>query len=108
MRFSHTDKKDHRVLKHSTYPLPFPDEIHKAPPSHGVFVLLNDAADVMYVGHNMAQDLRATVSETKHLPVTENVQHYRWFQTADMDSAKNLAADWIYKYSPANQNSGIK
>ncbi len=104
MRFSHKDKKDELIRKHSTYALAFPDKLEEAPESSGVFLLLNENDDVLFVGCN--SDLKTEVSTLMNTPAAENSVAYRWFITEDSDLAGQLATSWINKYSPLNQQLG--
>ncbi len=103
MRFSHKDKKDSMVVKQSTYALDFPDKLPEAPDTYGVFILLNDQSDVMYVGHNDNKDLKQAIEDVVDTAASQNSVSYRWFITRSQDESVNLANTWIEKYKPKNQ-----
>jgi len=104
MRFSHKDKKDERVSSQSTYAFDFPDKLNESPSGLGVFVLLNEASDVLYVGCAVKSSFEVALSELKDKSVARDVVSYRWFMTKDELSANTLATDWIEKYQPSNQD----
>lgn len=104
MRFSHKDKKDSQVVRHSTYALDFPRELPEAPDTYGVFILLNDKNDVMYVDHNHNQDLKQAISDVIDSPASRDCISYRWFITRNQDDAISLSNTWIEKYQPENQD----
>jgi len=104
MRFSHKDKKDDRVSSQSTYAFDFPDKINQAPSGLGVFVLLNEASDVLYVGCAVKSSFEVALLELKDKSAARDVVSYRWFITKDEVSANALAMDWIEKYQPSNQD----
>ncbi|HEB56738.1 MAG TPA: hypothetical protein ENI98_10655 [Gammaproteobacteria bacterium] len=101
MRFSHKDKKNELICKHSTYALAFPDKLEEAPQSSGVFLLLNDKDDVLFVGSH--GDLKTEAGTLKNTPAAKDSVAYRWFMTEDFELASQLAKSWINKYSPPNQ-----
>lgn len=103
MRFSHKDKKDPRVLKQSTYAFDFPTKLDQAPLEQGVFVLLNEVSDVLFVGCVTNQGFELTLAELVGEPVADNTTSYRWFITENEQTAQALAKDWIEKYQPHNQ-----
>jgi len=103
MRFSHKDKKDERVSRQSTYAFDFPSKLDEAPVEQGVFVLLNETSDVLYVGCATKGGFKAALSELKGENSTNDVAAYRWFITETELAANTLAADWIEKYQPKNQ-----
>ena len=104
MRFSHKDKKDIRVIRQSTYAFDYPLAINKAPKEQGVFVLLNESSDVLYVGYVQANYFESTLSRLIDNPVTNQVVAFRWFVTDCEKTAGLLAQDWIIKYQPKNQD----
>ncbi len=104
MRFSHKDKKNELICKHSTYALAFPDKLEEAPESSGVFLLLNENDDVLFVGSH--RDLKTEVSSLMNTPAAKGSVAYRWFMTEDSDLASQLAISWIDKYTPLNQQPG--
>ncbi len=101
MRFSHKDKKNELIRKHSTYALAFPDKLEEAPESSGVVLLLNENDDVLFVGSN--GDLKTEASSLMNTPAAKDSVAYRWFMTEDSELASQLASSWINKYSPPNQ-----
>lgn len=101
MRFSHKDKKNELIRKHSTYALAFPDKLEDAPETAGVFLLLNKNDDVLLVGSN--SDLKTKVSSVRDTEAAKDSVAYRWFMTENSELARQLAASWINKYSPPNQ-----
>ncbi|TEW51437.1 hypothetical protein [Psychromonas algicola] len=103
MRFSHKDKKDERVSSQSTYAFDYPDKLDQAPLGLGVFVLLNEASDVLYVGCAVKSRFEVALSELKGKSAARDVVSYRWFITNDELSANTLKMDWIEKYQPSNQ-----
>lgn len=103
MRFSHKDKNDVRVDKQSTYAFDFPSKLDQAPEEQGVFVLLNESSDVMYVGYAEANYFEQTLSALIDTAATAKVVSYRWFITESVSAAKLLTQDWIVKYQPSNQ-----
>ena len=103
MRFSHKDKKDTRVSKQSTYAFGFPDKLDQAPLEQGVFVLLNEADDVLYVGCADSSGFELALSASKGKNIARDVVAYRWFITENQQEANALASDWIEKYQPNNQ-----
>ena len=103
MRFSHKDKKDERVSNQSTYAFDFPDKLNQAPLGLGVFVLLNEASDVLYVGCAVKSGFEIALSELKDKSAARDVVSYRWFMTEDELTANSLRMDWIEKYQPNNQ-----
>jgi len=103
MRFSHKDKKDARVSRQSTYALDFPKKIEQAPIAPGVFVLLNEHSDVLYVGSARGDGLPLVLAEHVGNITAENVVSYRWFITENQNVAAALAKDWIEKYQPQHQ-----
>ncbi len=103
MRFSHKDKKNELIRKHSTYALAFPDKLEEAPETPGVFLLLNESDDVLFVGSN--SDLKTKVSSVRNTEAAKDSVAYRWFMTEDSELASQLASSWINKYSPPNQQS---
>ncbi|VAX13450.1 hypothetical protein MNBD_GAMMA24-697 [hydrothermal vent metagenome] len=103
MRFSHKDKKNELIRKHSTYALAFPDKLEEAPQSSGVFLLLNENDDVLFVGSN--GDIKTKVSSVRNTQAAKDSVAYRWFMTEDAELAGQLASSWINKYSPPNQQA---
>ena len=103
MRFSHKDKKDERVSRQSTYAFDFPEKVDQAPLDQGVFVLLNETSDVLYVGCAVKSGFEAALSALKGKHLTRDVIAYRWFITENQLTASELAMDWIEKYQPNNQ-----
>ncbi len=103
MRFSHKDKKNELIRKHSTYALAFPDKLEEAPQSSGVFLLLNESDDVLFVGSN--GDIKTKVSSVRNTQAAKDSVAYRWFMTEDAELAGQLASSWINKYSPPNQQA---
>jgi len=103
MRFSHKDKKDERVSSQSTYAFDFPDKLNQSPLGLGVFVLLNEASDVLYVGCAVTSSFEVALSALKDKHAARDVVSYRWFITKDELSTNTLATDWIEKYQPNNQ-----
>ncbi len=103
MKFSHKDKKDVRVVKQSTYAFDFPQNLDQTPVEQGVFFLLNETSDVLFVGCAVASGFEAALSALQGTPVTQNVVTYRWFITENEAAAEALAKDWIDKYQPDNQ-----
>ncbi len=103
MRFSHKDKKDARVFRQSTYAFDFPEKVEQAPIAPGVFVLLNEHSDVLYVGSARGDDLQLVLAEHVGNITAENVVSYRWFITENQKVAAALAKDWIEKYQPQHQ-----
>lgn len=103
MRFSHKDKKDERVSSQSTYAFDFPQKLNQAPEEQGVFVLLNDTSDVLYVGRAEAGGFKQVLSGLIGKVSASNVVAYRWFLTENVQAAEALAQDWIGKYQPGNQ-----
>lgn len=97
MRFSHKDKKNVQIETHSTFALAFPDKVSEAPVSCGVFLLLNDTDDVLFVGQSQS-DLKSQVADCIGRPEAENCVAYRWFNTHDSNAADELAVLWIDKY----------
>ena len=103
MRFSHKDKKDDRVIRQSTYAFDFPEKLDQAPVEQGVFVLLNETSDVLYVGCTIGNTLQIALAELVGKPSIDRVVSYRWFITKNEKIAKVLAMDWLEKYQPKNQ-----
>ena len=103
MRFRHKDKKDDRVSRQSTYAFDFPEKLEQAPLGQGVFVLLNETSDVLYVGCAIGNDFQLTLAALVGKTSADNVVSYRWFITENQKVAKALAMDWIEKYQPKNQ-----
>ena len=103
MRFSHKDKKDERVAKQSTYAFDFPQKLDQAPEEQGVFVLLNETSDVLYVGHTAVGGFEQTLSGLIDTAPARNVVAYRWFVTVNQQATETLVQDWIDKYHPDNQ-----
>ena len=103
MRFSHKDKKDERVVRQSTYAFDFPDKVDQAPLEQGVFVLLNEASDVLYVGCALERGFETALLALNGKHSTRDVIAYRWFITENQLTANALAMDWIEKYQPNNQ-----
>lgn len=104
MRFSHKDKKDSRVARQSTYAFDYPSKLDQVPEEHGVFVLLNESSDVMYVGYAAANYFEQALTALIDTIATDDVVAFRWFVTECENSAKSLIQDWIVKYQPQNQN----
>ena len=103
MRFSHKDKKDARVTQQSTYAFDFPQKLDQVPQQQGVFVLLNEASDVLYVGCVAAGGFAEALLKLVDSLSVNNVVAYRWFVTESEQQAEALAQDWIKKYQPDNQ-----
>jgi excinuclease UvrABC nuclease subunit len=103
MRFSHKDKKDQRVSRQSTYAFDFPQKLDQAPRQQGVFVLLNEASDVLYVGRAAAGRFGETLSGLVGTAPAGDAIAYRWFVTESEQAADALVQDWIGKYQPVNQ-----
>ncbi|MEH6822794.1 MAG: hypothetical protein V7629_02640 [Motiliproteus sp.] len=103
MRFSHKDKKDPRVSRQSTYAFDFVKKFDESPKEQGVFVLLNETSDVLYVGRAAAGGFEQTLSGLSDTVCASNVVAYRWFVTEDEQAADALAQHWIGKYQPDNQ-----
>ena len=103
MRFSHKDKKDERISRQSTYAFDFPQKLDQAPVEQGVFVLLNEASDVLFVGCAVTTGFEVALSELNGKNCARGAVAYRWFVTENELAAKALATDWIGKYQPDNQ-----
>jgi len=98
MRFSHKDKKDDRVVKHSTYPLDYPSKISEAPDQHGVYILMDSEQSVIYVGATSTEGLQKTIKANSKVTLENKITQYRWFITKNSDGANSLKKDWIKKY----------
>ena len=102
MRFSHKDKKDERVSSQSTYAFDFPDKLNQAPLGLGVFVLLNEASDVLYVGCAVKSGFEVALSELKDKNAARDVVSYRWFMIIVFDSFRLISAGmYILLFSSA-------
>ncbi len=98
MRYSHKDKKDQRVVRHSTYPLEFPAQLDQLPDGSGVFVLIDGNDDVVCVDHAGEVSMREAVDRYMEDAIGVGVERFRWFLTADRKSAADLAMSWRAKY----------
>lgn len=105
MRFSHIDKKDQRIVKHSTHPLDMPAKLAEAPDGEGVFIFIEEGDSVAYVGEANSGSINSAVNATAPAAMAAGATHYRWFSTADQASAEALAGDWRAKYAPSRQHS---
>jgi hypothetical protein len=99
MRFSHKDKKDKRVIKHSTYPLDYPANVDEAPEQPGVYIFIDANDDFVYVGAASVEGLQDTIKADSNMASKVAAIKYRWFVTENLDIANDLKADWSKKYS---------
>ena len=98
MRYSHKDKKDERVVKHSTYPLEYPAKVDEAPDQPGVYLFIDSKDNLVHVGAASSEGLKNSIKVDTNVASTNEVTHYRWFITKDLDVANELKTDWINKY----------
>lgn len=99
MRFSHKDKKDKRVLKHSTYSLNYPAKVDEAPDQQGVYLFIDSKDDIVYIGAASAEGLKNTIKANSNIGSKNEITKYRWFITKNLDAANELKADWVKKYT---------
>lgn len=98
MRFSHKDKKDVRIIKHSTYPLDYPEKVDEAPEQLGVYIFIDSNDDLTYVGVTSTEGLQSTIKENSSMASKKGTTQYRWFTTKNIEAANEVKADWIRKY----------
>lgn len=100
MRFNYNDKKNIKVLKDSPYPLDYPNQIRKAPNKSGLYMLLNDKEEVIYIGKTLNGKLKKEIKSKVNVVVNGEASKYRWFMTANDKDSEDLEKIWIEKYNP--------
>ncbi|MFC2093802.1 hypothetical protein ACFLSV_07865 [Bacteroidota bacterium] len=100
MRFNYNDKKNIKVLKDSPYPLDYPHQIRKAPNKSGLYMLLNEKDEVIYIGKTENGKLKKEIKSNVGVIVNGEASKYRWFITANDKVAEELEKNWIEKYNP--------
>ena len=100
MRFNYNDKKNIKVLKDSPYPLDYPHQIRKAPNKSGLYMLLDEKDEVIYIGKSENGKLKKEIKTKVDVIVNGEASKYRWFMTANDKDAEELEEIWIEKYNP--------
>jgi excinuclease UvrABC nuclease subunit len=106
MKFDYSDKSDKRVVEASLYALDYPAEVDKAPDKAGVYMFIDSADEVIYVGKASGTRLKDEIRAKRGTSVDRNAKKYCWFRTNSDEVAKGLEADWIKKYKPRNNVVG--
>lgn len=74
----------------------------KAPNRAGVYVFVNVALQVKYVGKAGDGRLKEEIKNAIYREKDSGATKFAWFATNSDDNAKKLESEWINKYNPIN------
>ena len=106
MKFEYSDRMDKRVVTTSPYDLNYPHDVDNAPNNAGVYMFIDAAGEVVYVGKAAGGRLKDEIKAKKDTDWDKGTTKYRWFRTNSDEVAQALEADWIKKYQPKNNVVG--
>jgi hypothetical protein len=98
MKWTETDLEDHRIITGEG----FFDDLDDVPPTTGVFLFVNDAMEVKYVGAAPDGHLQNVATKAYESGKGNGATKVGWARTFSYSKALALAQDWKHKYNPAN------
>ena len=102
MEFDYLDQSDERIVACAAHALSYPGRVADAPSSPGVYLFLDDADEVIYVGSTHHGKLVCEINSRWNTGNDIGALRYRWFRTDSDDAAHQIGGDWIGKYQPRN------
>jgi hypothetical protein len=105
MEFDYLDQTDARIVACAPHALSYPGRVADAPALPGVYLFLDDADEVIYVGSTHHGKLVCEISSRWNTGNDIGARRYRWFRTGGDDAAHQIESDWIGKYQPRNNGS---
>jgi excinuclease UvrABC nuclease subunit len=102
MEFDYLDETDERIVACAPRTLSYPSRVADAPASPGVYVFLDDANEVIYVGSTGHAKLAREIKSKWNTGTDLGALRYRWFRTDSDDAANQIEAEWLRKYQPRN------
>lgn len=107
MKFDYLDETDERIVACALHALSYPGRVADAPNSPGVYLFLDDADEVIYVGSTHHGKLACEIKSRWNTGNDIGALRYRWFRADSDDAAHQIESDWIGKYQPRN-NAGCE
>jgi hypothetical protein len=107
MEFDYLDETDGRIVACAPRMLGYPGGVADAPSHPGVYVFLDEAGEVIYVGSTRHGQLGREIKSRWNTGNDIGALRYRWFRTDSDDAAHQIESDWIGKYRPRN-NTGCE
>ena len=101
MKFDPGDKNDKRVQA-SPFALHYPADLDKVPGQGGVYMFIDAADAVVFVGATAGGPLKAEIESKKGTPAELGATRCRWFRTASDEVSRSVQTDWVKKYQPQN------
>jgi excinuclease UvrABC nuclease subunit len=105
MEFDYLDETDERIIVCAPRALSYPARVTDAPSTPGIYLFLDDADEVIYVGSTHHGKLVCEISSRWNTGNDIGALRYRWFRTGTDDAAHQIESDWIDKYQPRNNSS---
>jgi excinuclease ABC subunit C len=100
MKFNLNDKKNLKVLKDSPYALLYPQQVRKAPNKPGVYMLIDEYDNIIFIGKSDNGKLKKEIKSKIDITTNGEANKYRWFITGNDEDATELEEKWIEKYTP--------
>lgn len=107
MKFDYADKSDSRLVMASPFALDYPNDVEWAPLRAGVYMFIDGEDEVVYIGKASRGRIKDEIKTRRGTSAEGDAVRYRWFQTDSVQTAGELAADWIKKYEPRNNILGV-
>ena len=105
MEFDYLDEADARIVACAPRALGYHWPVAGAPNNSGVYVFLDEAGEVIYVGSTHHGKLFREIRSKWNTGADIGTLRYRWFRTDTDATANELESDWASKYQPRNNPS---
>lgn len=102
MQFDYLDEQDERIVDCSPYARMYHRDLDDAPPAAGVYIFLDEANEVIYVGRAAPGKLSVEIETKWNTSIDHGARRYRWFRTEDEPAAAGIETEWVSKYRPRN------
>jgi excinuclease UvrABC nuclease subunit len=99
MKFDMKDLNDIRIMRNGR---DWVDDFSILPPVAGVFIFVDDATEVKFVGIARDGKLRMAAEAAFKEGKGEGAKKLGWVRCFSETKAASLGADWIKKYAPPN------
>ncbi|MCK4333283.1 hypothetical protein KAX06_00690 [candidate division WOR-3 bacterium] len=106
MQFDFDDLEDERIVEFPDEILDYPEKVDNIPDKAGVYVLLDDDFEVLYVGKAGGGRLKTEIKTKEGSPHEEGATKCLWARTNSDEIAKAIESEWISKYDPPNNTQG--
>ena len=105
MEFDYLDETDARIVACAPHALSYRWPVGDVPDNSGVFVLLDECNEVIYVGSTSHGKLFREIRSKWNTAADLGALRYRWFRTDTDAAASEIETDWVSKYQPRNNPS---